>query len=132
MASSSPSETSPSRDWIKWTPAPSEFWRERRGRAGHCARVCTGLARFLRLELLSLRGNDVVAARHELRHALSYYLLLGLEFLIAADIIETLLKPTLQDLAALRAIVVIRTLINYSLTSELAKNSSLEPKLSAP
>ena len=94
--------------------------------------VCTGLARFLRLELLSLRGNDVVAARHELRHALSYYLLLGLEFLIAADIIETLLKPTLQDLAALRAIVVIRTLINYSLTSELAKNSSLEPKLSAP
>ena len=124
MASSSPSETSPSRDWIKWTPAPSEFWRERRGRAG--------LTRFLRSELLSLRGNDVVAARHELRHALGYYLLLGLEFLIAADIIETLLKPTLQDLAALGAIVVIRTLINYSLTSELAKNSSLEPKLSAP
>lgn len=94
--------------------------------------VFTGLARFLRSELLSLRGNDVVAARHELRHALGNYLLLGLEFLSAADIIEMLLKPTLQDQAALGAIVAIRTLINYSLTSELVKNSSLEPKLSAP
>lgn len=83
--------------------------------------ILTGLARFIHSEFLSLRGNDVSTARQELRHALGYYLLLGLEFLIAADIIETLMKPTLQDLAALGAIVVIRTLINYSLNAELTR-----------
>ena len=93
--------------------------------------IFIGLVRFLRSEILSLRGNDVATARQELRHALGYYLLLGLEFLIAADIIETLMKPTLQDLAALGAIVIIRTLINYSLTSELSKKSLNEPKLTA-
>jgi uncharacterized membrane protein len=51
---------------------------------------------------------------------LGYYLLLGLEFLIAADIIDTLMKPATQDLIVLGAIVAIRTVISYSLNSELA------------
>jgi uncharacterized membrane protein len=61
---------------------------------------------------------DVEADRRRLRHALGYYLLLGLEFLIAADIIDTLMKPSPQDLLILGAIVVIRTVISYSLKSE--------------
>ena len=52
-------------------------------------------------------------------HVLGYYLLLGLEFLIAADIIDTLMKPSLQDLIVLGAIVLIRAVISYSLNGEL-------------
>jgi uncharacterized membrane protein len=81
--------------------------------------VAAGLVRLFRTEYLSARGKDVESDRKHLRHALGYYLLLGLEFLIASDIIDTLMRPTLQDLATLGAIVLIRTVISYSLNAEL-------------
>ena len=40
--------------------------------------------------------------------------------MIAADIIETITHPTLQDVALLGGIVVIRTVISYFLDRELA------------
>src|SRR5216117_2329763 len=82
--------------------------------------VLCGLVRFLRSEFAAARGDNVEIDRRKLRQVLGYYLLLGLEFLIAADIIDTLMKPTTQDLIVLGAIVAIRTLISYSLNSELA------------
>jgi uncharacterized membrane protein len=81
--------------------------------------VAGGVLRFLRSEIHSASGKNVEEDRKRLRHALGYYLLLGLEFLIAADIIDTLMKPTVQDLIALGAIVLIRTVINLSLNAEL-------------
>jgi len=81
--------------------------------------VFCGLLRFLRSEFSAARGGNVEPERRKLRQVLGYYLLLGLEFLIAADIIETLMKPSVQDLVVLGAIVAIRTVISYSLNSEL-------------
>jgi uncharacterized membrane protein len=81
--------------------------------------VAGGLARFLLSEIQAARGNDVEERRRHLRRQLGYYLLLGLEFLIAADIIDTLMKPSVQDLIILGAIVVIRTVISFSLNAEL-------------
>ena len=81
--------------------------------------VANGLARFVRSELRAARGVNVDEDRKHLRHLLGYYLLLGLEFLIAADIIDTLMKPTPQDLLVLGAIIVIRTVISFSLNAEL-------------
>ena len=81
--------------------------------------VVCGLVRFLRAEIQAARGCDVDEDRKRLRHVLGYYLLLGLEFLIAADIIDTLMKPSVQDLIVLGAIVLIRTVISYSLNAEL-------------
>ena len=81
--------------------------------------VAGGVVRFLRSEVQSARGRNVEDERRRLRQVLGYYLLLGLEFLIAADIIETLMKPTTQDLIILGAIVAIRTVISYSLNLEL-------------
>jgi uncharacterized membrane protein len=81
--------------------------------------VLSGLARFARSEFAAAHGVDVEGDRRKLRQMLGYYLLLGLEFLIAADIIETLMKPTMQDLIILGAIVAIRTVISYSLNAEL-------------
>src|SRR5215831_4187773 len=82
--------------------------------------VLSGVVRLLRSEILALRGVDVEAERKKLRQTLGYYLLLGLEFLIAADIIDTLMRPNTQDLLVLGAIVAIRTVISYSLNAELA------------
>jgi uncharacterized membrane protein len=81
--------------------------------------VIGGLTRFIRSEWHAVQGANVDEDRRSLRHLLGYYLLLGLEFLIAADIIDTLMKPTPQDLLVLGAIIVIRTVISYSLNTEL-------------
>jgi uncharacterized membrane protein len=92
--------------------------------------VGCGVMRFLRSEASAMRGTNVEGERRMLRQGLGYYLLLGLEFLIAADIIDTLMKPTTEDLILLGAIVAIRTIISYSLHSELAHGST--PKTSTP
>ncbi len=89
--------------------------------------VACGLVRFVRAEFLAVRGSDVDEERKRLRHVLGYYLLLGLEFLIAADIIDTLMKPSVQDLIVLGAIVLIRTAISYSLNAELKSEHQSKP-----
>ena len=91
--------------------------------------VLSGLVRFVRAEFFAARGLVVDEERKKLRHVLGYYLLLGLEFLIAADIIDTLMKPSTQDLVILGAIVAIRTVISYSLNSELAHEPRHKPTL---
>ncbi len=58
--------------------------------------------------------------REHLRMELGYYLLLGLEIMVAADIIETLMAPDLNHVMVLGAIVLIRTVISFSLNWELA------------
>jgi uncharacterized membrane protein len=87
------------------------------------------LCGFVRAEFSAARGLGVDEERKQLRHVLGYYLLLGLEFLIAADIIDTLMKPSSQDLVILGAIVAIRTVISYSLNSELAHEQPHKPTL---
>src|SRR6267142_4095400 len=89
--------------------------------------VLCGLVRFVRAEFSAARGLDVDEERKQLRHVLGYYLLLGLEFLIAADIIDTLMKPSVQDLIVLGAIVLIRTVISYSLNAELKLEQNHKP-----
>jgi uncharacterized membrane protein len=93
--------------------------------------VLSGLVRFLRSEVSAVRGGNVEGDRRRLRQVLGYYLLLGLEFLIAADIIDTLMKPTTQDLVILGAIVAIRTVISWSLNSELAHDAPRSERTAA-
>ncbi len=76
-------------------------------------------ASFLRLEWDRLRGGDFLRRSEDLRHHFGTYLLLGLEFLLAADIIHTLARPDLQGLLILGGIVAIRTVISYFLDREL-------------
>ena len=74
---------------------------------------------FLRLEFSRLRGEEVYRQMSLLRYHLVHHLLLGLEFLIAADIITSIIRPDLRDVAVLGAIVVIRTVLSYFLNKEL-------------
>ena len=54
------------------------------------------------------------------RSSLGRAILLGLEFLVAADIINTVaVAPTLQSVAVLAGIVAIRTFLSFSLETEI-------------
>lgn len=75
--------------------------------------------RLLRCEFYRIKGNRMCLLRHQLRRDFGSYILLGLEFLIVADIIMTFLEPTLMEMALLGSIVVIRTIISYFLNKEI-------------
>ena len=80
------------------------------------------LLRLVRVEMRALKRVETMEEREDLRHRLGYYLLLGLEFLVAADIVHTVLTPTLDQLAVLGAIVAIRTVISFSINWELGQS----------
>ena len=66
------------------------------------------------------RRADLAAAVSALRSSLGRAILLGLEFLIAADIINTVaVTPTLMSVAVLAGIVAIRTFLSFSLQLEI-------------
>ncbi len=59
-------------------------------------------------------------AYEDYKHQLGKTLLLGLEFLVAADVVRTVaLEPTLNNVAVLGLLVVIRTFLSWSLTVEI-------------
>jgi uncharacterized membrane protein len=76
------------------------------------------LAIFLsRLAGRAAARNTLVAA---FRSNLGQSILLGLEFLVAADIINTVaVEPTVQSLVVLAGIVLIRTFLSFSLEVEI-------------
>ena len=74
---------------------------------------------FLKNELGRLNGKYSLGALNKIRIDFGSYIQLGLEFLIAADIIETILKPSNEDLIQLGGIVLIRILLSYFLTREM-------------
>lgn len=60
------------------------------------------------------------SAYHRLRSALGRSILLGLELLVAADIINTVaIEPTLDSIAVLAGIVAIRIVLSLSLEVEI-------------
>lgn len=65
-------------------------------------------------------GFDREKAVADLRSSLGRAILLGLEFLVAADIINTVaVQPTLGSVAVLAGIVAIRTFLSFSLETEI-------------
>ncbi|MBM7471277.1 DUF1622 domain-containing protein [Subtercola frigoramans] len=80
--------------------------------------------------LLGAAWSSVVAILHALRREPLVYkqyrrmlgqsILLGLEFLVAADIVRTVaVTPTLESVAVLAAIILIRTFLSLSLELEI-------------
>lgn len=81
--------------------------------------VLIGAFQWLRVERLFWGGQQPAGEREALRHQLAYYLLVSLEFLIASDIIETIVQPGLEELAILGGVLAIRTVISFSLNWEM-------------
>ncbi len=55
------------------------------------------------------------------RLGLGRHLTLGLEFLLASDVLSTAVAPTYSEIGKLAAIVAIRTVLNYFLAKEIAR-----------
>ncbi|MFN3474788.1 MAG: DUF1622 domain-containing protein [Blastomonas sp.] len=76
----------------------------------------------LGLFLVRAVGRALPLARlvASLRSNLGYTILLGLEFLVAGDIINTVaIEPTMSSLLVLAGIVLIRTFLSFSLEVEI-------------
>ncbi len=61
--------------------------------------------------------------RKEIFVRFGYWLMFGLLFALAADIIRTVIAPTWNDIGQLAAIAAIRTFLNYFLERDLAEVS---------
>jgi uncharacterized membrane protein len=82
--------------------------------------VLGGLAAFLVFAFRARRAETAQGPYEELRQNLGRAILLGLEVLIVADIVRTIIvDPTLESVAVLGVIVVIRILLSFSLEVEI-------------
>jgi uncharacterized membrane protein len=80
------------------------------------------------VRLLALAGNSSIThgARKEIWRRLGTWLLLGLEFALAADIIRSVVSPSWRDIGELGAIALIRTFLNYFLEQDLERAQARE------
>jgi uncharacterized membrane protein len=74
---------------------------------------------FVKLAGIMVRPNASHGERKAVWRRFGVWLLLGLEFELAADIIGTVVSPNWQDIGELAAIAVIRTFLNYFLEKDL-------------
>ena len=85
-----------------------------------------GIISSLKNEIRRFTGGYSITNIRKLRATFGTYLLLGLEFLIASDILKTVLEPTLNELALLGGIVVLRTILSVFLNKEIKQLESEE------
>jgi uncharacterized membrane protein len=84
--------------------------------AGSVLIIYGGLRAIVKVVILEIRKS--VYTYNQVRRELSDKIVFGLEFLIAADILNTISSPTQQDLINLGVVVVIRTILGYFLSRE--------------
>jgi uncharacterized membrane protein len=81
---------------------------------------------FAAFALSVIREPTGTIPRTRTRLTLGRSLALALEFLLAADILNSITEPSLQNLAVLGGVAVIRTGLNYFLSQELEQEEREE------
>ena len=76
---------------------------------------------YVRNEAMRLAGKHTSPSLDAIRCDFGSYLLLGLEFSVAADIIETFLEPSNEALIQLGVLIAIRTVIGFFVGRERAE-----------
>lgn len=76
-----------------------------------------GFARFI-TRGARLRSADALTA---VRLDLGRFLMLGLEFQLASDLLRTTVAPSFEEIGRLAAVAAIRTALNYFLRREIAE-----------
>lgn len=83
--------------------------------------LLSGLALNFKEMMYAVLAKDIVRIK-SVKNKIGIIVLLGMEILIVADIIETALNPTWEDILSLGTIVIIRTITSYFLNKELDEN----------
>ena len=85
--------------------------------------IIWGVARtsflFLKMEWNKLFNKQIICNDERIRYGFGSYLLLGLDFMLAADMIHTIHNPVLNELYILALIVAIRSVISFFLHKEI-------------
>ena len=89
------------------------------GMAGAVLIIYGGLRAIVKVLLLEIRQGSYTY--NVVRRELTDKIVFGLEFLIAADILTTVMAPTQEELINLAVVVVIRTILGYFLAKEAAE-----------
>ena len=79
------------------------------------------LVGFVVGEVRHFGREDSLHVHQQIRLKLGTYILLGIEFMIASDIVHTVISRNLEDLFFVAALVAIRTAISFFLGQELAE-----------
>ncbi|HUJ48201.1 MAG TPA: DUF1622 domain-containing protein, partial [Rhizomicrobium sp.] len=77
-------------------------------------------------------GTTPAGWRTELFVQFGVWLLLGLQFALAADIVRSVIAPTWNDIGQLAAIAAIRTFLNYFLERDIENASHEAPTTQNP
>lgn len=85
-----------------------------------------GIEAVYRMLRLLLRRNATHTTRRAIWLGLVRWLLLGLEFMLAADIVRSTISPDWDAIAKLAAIAAIRTFLNYFLERDLEAASHIK------
>ena len=73
------------------------------------------------LTLIVKRAADEMQGHREIWLKFATWILLALEFALAADIVRTAVAPTWDDITKLAVIAAIRTMLNYFLAKDIAE-----------
>ncbi len=88
--------------------------------AGATIMIVGGLWALVEYAISMLRSASGREAYRQLRQRLGHTILLGLEVLIVGDIVRTIIvDPTIDSVAVLGAIVIIRIVLSFSLEVEI-------------
>jgi uncharacterized membrane protein len=88
--------------------------------------VLITIVRFSWAEFSKFREKNTTHHDMEnIRISFGGYLLLGLDFMLAADIIHTIHNPELKELYVLALIVAIRSVISFFLTKEIQESKAV-------
>ena len=79
-----------------------------------------GFIKLVQLKIFQIKNSDKKYSPMEyIRYDIGLHILQGLQFIIIADIIHTLITPSLEELAILGAIVTIRIALGYFMGREI-------------
>jgi uncharacterized membrane protein len=84
------------------------------------------LQAFITVLIHVAKGRAPAGWRRELFVKLGVWLLLGLQFALAADIVRSVIAPTWNEIGQLAAIAAIRTFLNYFLEKDLGEIGSTD------
>ena len=88
--------------------------------------VFGSLQAFVQIVRLAFTPTVPHGARKAIWRGYGMWLLLGLEFELAADIIGSVVAPSWQEIGKLGAIAVIRTFLNYFLERDIESTGAPE------
>jgi uncharacterized membrane protein len=91
--------------------------------------VIITLAKLVKLLLSKIRKEQRQVYVHKIVARMLRGLLIALDFLIAADLLQTILEPTLEETAVFALIVVIRILLSWSLSKEIEMGAKEESNI---